>query len=320
MSTDCAVGRSAECGARRYGYPYVGAAQPHPVKRTTNIRWVGPYAASNPFRGKTEGVRLRDLILTVSVRGMQWLQSTFANRFNKLRGEHGHLFQGRYKALPVEPGPALGQVCDYLHLNPIRAGIVPVERLREYRHSSYWYLGETEARPRFLRCGTALAEASGWPDDRAGREQYQRHLAWQAAEGPAGSSPAYVSLSEGWALGSAEFKEELVEEHALAADARAWASEGARELREAQWTAALQTALRRVGRNRAEAGRERRSATWKLAVAAWMKSRTQVSNGWLSEQLALGKPAAFSRNLTHYRRHLQPADKLWLKLASIPAA
>src|SRR5512147_1697273 len=31
------------------------------------------------------------------VAGMQWLQATFANRFNKLRGERGHLFQGRYK-------------------------------------------------------------------------------------------------------------------------------------------------------------------------------------------------------------------------------
>jgi hypothetical protein len=33
------------------------------------------------------------------VAGMQWLQSTFANRFNKLRDVHGHLFQGRYKSL-----------------------------------------------------------------------------------------------------------------------------------------------------------------------------------------------------------------------------
>ena len=45
------------------------------------------------------------------VAGMQWLQSTFANRFNRLRRERGHLFQGRYKALLVEAGVALGQVC-----------------------------------------------------------------------------------------------------------------------------------------------------------------------------------------------------------------
>jgi hypothetical protein len=33
------------------------------------------------------------------VPGMQWLQATFANRFNRLRGERGHLFQGRYLLL-----------------------------------------------------------------------------------------------------------------------------------------------------------------------------------------------------------------------------
>ena len=33
------------------------------------------------------------------VEGMRWLQSTFSMRFNRLRKEHGHLFQGRYKSL-----------------------------------------------------------------------------------------------------------------------------------------------------------------------------------------------------------------------------
>ncbi|MBM3853830.1 MAG: hypothetical protein FJ399_11850 [Verrucomicrobia bacterium] len=33
------------------------------------------------------------------VAGMQWLQSTFALRFNRYRRECGHLFQGRYKSL-----------------------------------------------------------------------------------------------------------------------------------------------------------------------------------------------------------------------------
>src|SRR4051812_35483854 len=61
------------------------------------------------------------------VAGMQWLQSKFANRLNKLRDARGHLFQGRYKALLVEPGGALGELCHYIHLNPVRAGIAPIE-------------------------------------------------------------------------------------------------------------------------------------------------------------------------------------------------
>ena len=58
------------------------------------------------------------------VEGMQRLQATYANRFNKLRGERGHLFQGRYKALIVEPGPHLLTLVNYIHLNPLRASIV----------------------------------------------------------------------------------------------------------------------------------------------------------------------------------------------------
>ena len=41
--------------------------------------------------------------------GMHWLQGTFATRFNRYRGERGHLFQGRYYAVTsastVTPAP-----------------------------------------------------------------------------------------------------------------------------------------------------------------------------------------------------------------------
>jgi hypothetical protein len=43
------------------------------------------------------------------VDGMQWLQSTFATRFNRLRGGHGHVLQGRYKSILIgEDRPLLG--------------------------------------------------------------------------------------------------------------------------------------------------------------------------------------------------------------------
>ena len=57
--------------------------------------------------------------------GMHWLQTTFAVRFNRFRAERGHLFQGRYQSPLVENVAALLRVVDYIHLNPVRAGIVP---------------------------------------------------------------------------------------------------------------------------------------------------------------------------------------------------
>jgi hypothetical protein len=53
--------------------------------------------------------------------GMRWLQGTFGLRFNRFRTENGHLFQGRYKSLIVEPGEGLGPLCHYIHLNHVQA-------------------------------------------------------------------------------------------------------------------------------------------------------------------------------------------------------
>jgi REP element-mobilizing transposase RayT len=220
------------------------------------------------------------------VAGMQWLQSTFANRFNKLRGERGHLFQGRYKALLVEEGEALGMLCHYIHLNPVRAGIIPVERLGEYRHSSHWYLSRPKLRPGLLQCGTALTEAGGLADTPAGWRAYDEYLAWQAAEGPAGKSKAYVSMSKGWASGGQGFKQALLEDQAVAAVARAWESEGVREVREGQWRQALEALRRQIPAE--DTQDTRKSAAWKVRLALQMKDATDASNGWLAAQLDMG--------------------------------
>lgn len=68
--------------------------------------------------------------------GMQWLQGTWAARFNRFRGEVGRPFQGRAKAPHVEPGHALVQVAHYIHLNPVRAKAVTAEKLLEISWSS----------------------------------------------------------------------------------------------------------------------------------------------------------------------------------------
>jgi len=66
------------------------------------------------------------------------------------------------------------------------------------------------------------------------------------AEGPAGKSQAYVSLSRGWALGSAGFKQDLIHDHALAATARAWEREGAEEIRASRGEGAMEGGPRSV--------------------------------------------------------------------------
>ena len=222
------------------------------------------------------------------VAGMHWLQATYANRFNRLRGEHGHLFQGRYQGLLVEEGERLGTLCHYIHLNPARAGIVPESRLVEHRHSSYWYLHHPRQRPDFLRVETALREAGQLADTPAGRRSYASYLAWQLAAGTAGRSAAYVSMSRGWALGSKEFKRTLLQDHAVAEEIRAWERDGARQVRAEKWQQALEGFLRQVPPE--EMADARGSAPWQVRIAAAMKASTDANNRWLATQLKVGSP------------------------------
>ena len=60
------------------------------------------------------------------VAGMAWLQSTYTIRLNHRHKLVGHVFSGRYKAQLVE-GSGNGYLktaCDYVHLNPVRAGLL----------------------------------------------------------------------------------------------------------------------------------------------------------------------------------------------------
>lgn len=72
------------------------------------------------------------------------------------------MLSGRYKAQLVE-GSGNGYLrtaCDYVHLNPARAGLVGVEdRLLAYPWSSFpWYLAAPEHRPGWLRVDRLLGE------------------------------------------------------------------------------------------------------------------------------------------------------------------
>ena len=127
------------------------------------------------------------------------------------------------------------------------------------------------------------------------------------------------SACRGWALGSHEFKAALVREHNLAPYARALEISGVYEVNALRWSESLGRVLLALRRTTAEATQAPKSAEWKIAVAAWMKSHTDASNGWLSEKLNLGTPAALSRNLTRFRRNRVQERSRWRALASIAA-
>ncbi len=67
--------------------------------------------------------------------GMRLLNGRYTQAFNHRHQRDGHLFQGRYKAILVDRDAYLKEVCRYVVLNPVRAGLAP--DARAWRWSSY---------------------------------------------------------------------------------------------------------------------------------------------------------------------------------------
>jgi len=138
---------------------------------------------------------------------MQWLQTSYSMWFNRKHDRAGPLFQGRYKAVVLEPEGWALAVSRYVHLNPIRiiglgqsksdrraarVGLSPapnrevvrerLRRLREYRWSSYRaYIG-VESAPPWLTCGRVLSLA-GSRTAAEGQQRYGKFIEEAVREG-----------------------------------------------------------------------------------------------------------------------------------------
>lgn len=66
---------------------------------------------------------------------MQGLQQSYSQYFNVKHHKTGHLFEGRYKAILCQKEEYLLELIRYIHLNPVRAGMV--KRAEEYRYSGH---------------------------------------------------------------------------------------------------------------------------------------------------------------------------------------
>lgn len=74
---------------------------------------------------------------------IQVTHTAYTMFFNLKHGHVGHVFQGRFLSLLVEKENYLWELTRYIHLNPVRAGIVT--KPQDYPWSSYRnYLSETD--------------------------------------------------------------------------------------------------------------------------------------------------------------------------------
>ncbi len=237
------------------------------------------------------------------VEGMHWLQSTFAVRFNRLRDERGHLFQSRYKAILVEPGPHLARVVNYIHLNPQRAGIVSLDLLAQFRWSSYRRFLRGD-RPPFLECGPWLREL-GLTDSAVGWKGYLEYLQWLAADNEEQRRQAFDSMSKGWAIGDEVWRASMADR--FAGDLAPGTLQGTDndELRSARWSAELDQLLAKARRSRADLATAAKGEPWKVALALKLKRKTMAPNAWIARTMAMGTPGSLSVHLSGERRKIK---------------
>ncbi len=93
---------------------------------------------------------------------------------------------------------------DYIHLNPVRAGLIGLDdKLFSYRWSSYPWYAARAGRPGWFEPARVLSDL-GWEDNKKGRRAYGERMRERAVEErTAKEDRSREELGRGWCLGGA---------------------------------------------------------------------------------------------------------------------
>ena len=219
---------------------------------------------------------------------MKWHLGVYTKRFNIRHKLCGDLFAGRYKALVVDGSGNgyLRTVCDYVHLNPVRAKLIKPEGfLESFRWSSYGeYLKPARQRPTWLRVDRLLGEKGIFKDSAAGRAQFAHLMERQRHEEAAAD---YRGIRQGWCLGSEEFRQELL----AAASERVGPSHYGRERQETGEQKAqriISEETKRLGWEESDLQTRRKGDQQKIILARRLRQETTMSLKWIAQRLRMG--------------------------------
>jgi REP-associated tyrosine transposase len=222
------------------------------------------------------------------VAGMKWLLGTYTGRFNRRHRLVGHLFSGRYKSLVIDgSGGYLRTVCDYVHLNPVRARLLePETPLRAYAASSFvHYLQHPARRPVWLRVDRLFGELGIPRDSATGRRTFERLVEQRRRQDD--FKEDWKEVRRGWYLGEEAFRQELLGqmaaklgEHHYGEERRQTVCEHAERL--------VREELAKAGWGEEDLGRRRKGDAVKLRLAARLRRETPMTLKWIAERLKMG--------------------------------
>lgn len=129
---------------------------------------------------------------------MQWINVSYATYFNRKRDRHGHLFQGRFKAILIDADEYLKHLSRYIHLNPVRAKMVSSPA--DYQWSSYGAFIGKQKSPQFLETDWLLSTFG--KSRKHARKSYQDFV--EKVDAKAIDNPSEL-VTEGFLLGDGDF-------------------------------------------------------------------------------------------------------------------
>jgi hypothetical protein len=194
----------------------------------------------------------------------------------------------------------LRTVCEYVHLNPVRAKILKAEEaIKTYRWSSWpEYLKKPRQRPAWLRVERVFGEERIPRDSKAGRQELEQRLeARRAAE----EGEAYKAIRRGWFFGEKELKKELLSQMSE----RMGLEHYGEERQESQEERAERTVREELRRRRwtEDTLKERKKGDKeKVKIAVRLRRETVMTVAWIAARLQMGSVANVNTLLYHWRQ------------------
>jgi len=235
------------------------------------------------------------------VAGMKWFLGTYTARFNRRHKLGGHVFAGRYKSLLVGgEGGYLRTVCDYVHLNPMRAKLLaPENPLRSYRWSSFnRVLLPPGQRPGWLRIDRLFGECGIPEDTSAGRQEFERRLEVRSHQG---SEEEFRAVRRGWYFGNEQFRQELLAQVEGGAGRFHYGAE-IQEASEAKAVRIINEELRRAVWSEADLTLRKKGDPAKVRMAQRLRTETTMTLQWIAARLRMGTKGHLSHLLYWQQR------------------
>ncbi len=242
------------------------------------------------------------------VAGMKWLQGTYTQRFNLANKRIGHLFQGRYKSLIIDPGnPAyFPTVSTYIHLNSIRAGLDEIPG--EYPWSSCrYYMDRRLKKPKWLSIERVVNSLDFAGSTEQRRVEYATYIRRRAAEelDPELADKLMrerAPLRRGWIMGGETFRNAVLD--LIKSPSR----DGCDNLRgeqrqmhgEHQAELYIEKALEALDLEEAELMAMKSTQIEKQAAAWLLKKQTVVTTVWIAKRLSMGHRVNASRAISSF--------------------